>query len=85
MMALKPFSDKKNQAEKSTNNLHIIAPNYVQTQHHLLDTARARIDAFVGFVQDNVDGLVEPLQGSLNEFSKTTNQSSENSPSLTTN
>ena len=44
---------------------HIVAPDDIQPQHHLLHAPREAVHPLVTLVQDQVDVLVEALQRAL--------------------
>lgn len=50
-----------------TDHLHVVSPDNVESQHHLLHTLTGAEHPLVALVQDQVDGLIEALQRTLNE------------------
>lgn len=46
---------------------HVVSPDNVESQHHLLHTLTGAEHPLVALVQDQVDGLIEALQRALNE------------------
>lgn len=47
-------------------DLHVVSSDDVESQHHLLHTLSGAEHPLVTLIQDQVDGLIEALQGSLN-------------------
>lgn len=45
---------------------HVVPPDDVEAQHHLLHPLTGAEHTLVTLVQDQVDGLIEALQGALN-------------------
>lgn len=54
-----------------TDHLHVVSPDNVESQHHLLHTLTGAEHPLVALVQDQVDGLIEALQRTLNEHTHT--------------
>lgn len=52
-------------------HLHVVSPDNVESQHHLLHTLTGTEHPLVALVQDQVDGLIEALQRALNEHTHT--------------
>lgn len=50
---------------------HVVAPDNVESQHHLLHTLTGAEHPLVALVQDQVDGLIEALQRALNKQTHT--------------
>lgn len=52
-------------------HLHVVSPDNVESQHHLLHTLTGAEHPLVALVQDKVDGLIEALQRTLNAHTHT--------------
>lgn len=55
----------------SQSHLHVVSPDNVESQHHLLHTLTGAEHPLVALVQDQVDGLIEALQRTLNKQTHT--------------
>lgn len=56
--------DQNNQKHKNKDS-HIVSSDDVKAQHHLLHPLTGAEDSLMTLVQDQVDGLIEALQGPL--------------------
>lgn len=54
-------------------DLHVVSSDDVESQHHLLHALSGAEHPLVTLIQDQVDGLIEALQGSLNATHHTQN------------
>lgn len=58
---------------KTESDLHVIASNNVESQHHLFHALTRTENSLVTLVQDQVDGLIKAFQGALKMQNMTRN------------
>ena len=55
---------------ETRRSLHIVAPNDVETKHNLFNALRRAEHSFMALIENQVDRLVEPLEGTLKKHEK---------------